>query len=82
VNAKDNDFSERLVRMEERQAIMERLQARSMKDSEEIERQLSAIHRRMDKQYSFVGGIVFAVTAFWSIVTLCFEFFTNMGHRG
>lgn len=57
---------ERLARLEARFEHMEK----ELEDLPEIDKKLSALHRRMDKQYSFLGGIAFVISGLWAIADM------------
>lgn len=66
---------ERVAVMESRMKAMEDYQNRQTALMETMTHTLSALHRRFDKQYSFIGGIVFVVTGIWAVIQFISHFF-------
>jgi hypothetical protein len=42
---------------------------------EEFDRMMRSMHRRLDKQYSFLGGIAFVISGLWVIAQTVIQLF-------
>jgi hypothetical protein len=40
-----------------------------------LEARLERIERRLDREKGFVGGVIFAVSALWAVVTFLFAYY-------
>jgi hypothetical protein len=59
----EQPVGERIARLEK---SIEHIESQ-LGELDDIDKKLSALHRRMDKQYSFLGGIAFVISGLWAI---------------
>ncbi len=70
-----SQLRERVAVVESKMTMLERSQIDQTVLLKENAKSMEALHRRFDKQYSFIGGIVFVVTGLWAVVQFVLHFF-------
>ena len=67
------NLKERMARMEQNHSHLDRwfreALTESLQERRELRQMIGALTSRLDKQMTFVGGVVFAISAIWAFAT-------------
>ena len=80
-----DEIPERLTRLETNhdnlQHWFEAELRESIAERAELRKMVGELTTRLDRQMTFVGGIVFAVSAIWAFATYAWKWIIGLGHN-